>query len=410
MAACASRGVPMLEREAVRLRRIVVLGAGYAGVRAVQEMGPVLDEREIVLIDRGRSHAIVTEMYRVAAGGRPARGAEVPLHRLVPHHRNLVLLQAEVKELDWRQRVVRTGQGAVAYDTVLFCLGATPEYFDIPGARESTLTLQHLDSALRLRRRLESLARLGGGRVVIVGGGLTGVELAGAISAIHPGRFRLTLAQASPSILPDEDPRLAAYAEEVLQRGDIEVRRGEHVARVTKRTVVLRSGAVLPADLVVWAGGVRGNPLAAQAGLPVDGRGRVQVLPTLEVDGHPGLFAAGDAAHVPGAAGHALPPTAQLAVQEGRAAARNIAGLLAGREPQAFRPQVLGMTAALGRGYGIARLGRLRLTGRPANALHELALVRYLYGVGGLGLLTRGGYLSWRSVPETTAERKAYDV
>ena len=408
MAACPTRPDPMLEREAMRVRRIVVLGAGYAGVRAVQEMASVLDKREIVLVDRGRSHAIVTEMYRVAAGARPAGGAEVPLHRLVPHHRNLVLVQAEVEALDWRQRMVRTGLGAIEYDTALFCLGATPDYFDIPGARENGLTLQYLDSALRLRRRLESLARLGGRRVVIVGGGLAGIELAAAISARHPGRFRLTIAQARPSILPDEDPWLAAYAEQVLRRGDIDVRRDEHVTRVTKRTVVLRSGAWLPADLVVWAGGVQGNPLAAQAGLPVDGRGRVRVLPTLEVDGHPGLFAAGDAAHVPGAAGHALPPTAQLAVQEGRAAARNILGLIAGREPQPLHPQVLGMTSALDRGYGIARLGRLRLTGRPANALHEPALVRYLYGVGGLGLLTREGYLGWRRAPDLQEERKAH--
>ncbi len=381
------------------MRRIVILGAGYAGVRAVQELKASLEEREVWLIDRHRGHEVLTEMYKVAAGDRKADRVEIPLHRLLPHHRNLKIVQADIDGLDWRKREVLTSRGAIAYETVLICLGATPEYFHIPGAREHALTLQYLDSAVRLRRRLDRLARQGGRHVVIVGGGLTGVEIASEIASSHPGRFHLTLAQAKGTILPEEDPKLAAYAERVLDGAGIDVRRGEPVKRVLPRSVELQSGAMLPADLVIWTGGVRGNPLPKAAGLPVDERGRVKVRSTLEVEGHPELFAAGDVAAVPGADGHVLPPTAQLAVQEGLRAARNIVRVMAGEEPKPLRARILGMAASLGGGRGIAHVGRFRLKGRAGHLVHELALLRYLYGIGGLGLLSREGYLSWTHPP-----------
>ncbi len=391
------------------MRRLVILGAGYAGVRAAQTLTARLEELEVLLIDRHRGHEILSEMYKVAAGHREPARVEIPFHRLLPHHRHLSIVQADIERLDWRRREVLTSRGAIAYESLLVCLGATPEYDAVPGAREHALTLQYLDSAVRVRRRLERLVRRGGGHVVIVGGGLTGVELASEIASGHPGRFRLTLAQAADSILPDEDPELAAYAEEVLERADIDVRRGESVRRVGERGVQLSSGALLPADLVIWTGGVKGNPLPKEAGLPVDERGRLRVLGTLEVDGCPGIFAAGDVAAVPGSDGHALPPTAQLAVQEGVRAARNIERAMRGRELQPFRPRILGMTASLGRGRGIAHLGHLRLKGRPGQIVHELALLRYLYGIGGLGLLRREDYLSWTSPPAVTPPAKARD-
>ncbi len=389
------------------MRRLVILGAGYAGVRAAQTLTARLEEMEVVLIDRHLGQEILTEMYKVAAGHREPARVEIPLHRLLPHHRNLRIVQADIERLDWRRREVLTSRAAIAYESLLVCLGATPEYYAVPGAREHALTLQYLDSAVRVRRRLERLARRGGGHVVIVGGGLTGVELASEIASGHPGRFHLTLAQAAASILPDEEPRLAAYAERVLERVDIDVRRGESVRRVGEGGVQLSSGALLPADLVLWTGGVRGNPLPQEAGLPVDGRGRLRVLGTLEVDGCPGIFAAGDVAAVPGPDGHALPPTAQLAVQEGFRAARNIVRVMRGQEPQPLQVRILGMAASLGRGRGIARLGHLSLQGRPGQIVHEPALLRYLYGIGGLGLLRREGYLSWTSPPAATPQAKS---
>lgn len=387
------------------MQRIVVLGAGYAGVRAVQEIWHGLDRCEVTLVDRSRSHQILTEMYRVAAGDERPTAAEVPLARLLPRHRHLSLLQGDVETIDWRGREVRTSRGALSYDYLLLCLGATGQDADVPGLREHALTLRYLDSAVRVRRSLRRLDQAGGGRVVVVGGGLTGVELAAEIAARRAAPLHLTIAQADPMLLPDEDPALAAYAEDALRRSGIELCLGERVRRILAHGVELHSGALLPADLVIWTGGVRANPVAASSGLPVDRHGRLRVQGTLEAEGHPCLFGAGDIAAVPGPGGRTLPATAQLAVQEGRQAAGNILRLLDGREPRVLRPHILGVAASLGPRCGIARLGRFRLTGRPGWAVHELALLRYLYGLGGLGLLRREGYPGWRE-PALAPERR----
>jgi len=368
------------------VRRIVILGAGYAGVRAAQELIGVLDECEVWIVDRSRSHQILTEMYKVAAGGAAPERAQVPLRRLLPRHPHLHVLQGEIAQLEPAARCVRLASGRLAYDLALLGLGASPAC-EASGALRHAFSLQYLDSAVRLRRRLARLARAGGGRVVIVGGGLTGIELAGEIRTAFPQGLRVTIAQADPQLLPEEDPALADYAQETLQQGGVELRRGRRVVRVEPGRVVLEGDEEIAADICVWSGGVRANPLPAEAGLPVDGRGRVRVLPTLEVLGHPGLFAAGDLAAVPGPGGHTLPPTAQLAVQEGRQAARNMLRVLRGEEPLPLRARILGMAAPLGGAHGVARLGRLRLTGRPALAVHRFALLGYLYGIGGIGLI-----------------------
>ncbi len=383
------------------MQRIVILGGGYAGVRAAQEIVRRDLDAETVLVDRGHYHQVVTEMYRVAAGAEEPSGVQLSLRRLLPTNPRLTLLRAEVRSVDCRERTVHTDRGIVPYKYVLLALGGDPEYYGVAGAREHALTLQYLDSAVRVRRRLRALAAAqGGGRIVIVGGGLTGVELASEIAEHAAGKFTLTIVQAAPTILPEEDAKLASYAQGELEKHHIEIRRGEPVTDVLARSVKLKSGAEIPSDLTIWTGGVRANPIPKEAGLPCDGRGRVLVDEQLEAQGHPGVFAAGDIAHVPAPrAPNGLPPTAQLAVQEGRQAGRNIALVLRGEEPKPLHAKILGTAAALGDRHGIAHVGRFRLTGRAGHVMHELALLRYLYGVGGMGLLEREAYLSWARPP-----------
>lgn len=384
------------------MRRIVILGAGYAGVRAAQVLLDGLRDEELAVIDRASCHQIVTEMYKVAAGEVPEARVCLPLSRLLPLHPRLTILQAEVQEILPRDREIRTSRGVVPYDLMLLALGATTEYYDVPGAEKNCLTLQYLDSAVRLRRRLRALSERGRGRIVIVGGGLTGVELAAEIRDAYPGEFPIDIVQAAPAILPEEDAVLASFAQHELEAHRITIHRGIPVKEVGARSVLLGSGDELPSDLTVWTGGVRANPLAKAAGLPTGQRGRVLVDQNLEVEAWPGIFAAGDVAAIPARDGKGfLPPTAQLAVQEGTLAARNIQRAVRGQELHAFVPHILGSAASVGRVSGIARVGRFRLTGRPGHAVHELSLLRYLYGLGGIGLLRREGYLSWARPPAT---------
>ncbi len=382
------------------LVRVAILGGGYAGVRAVQEILRHDLDAEIVLVDRGHYHQVVTEMYKVAAGAEQPSGVQFPLRRLLPASPRLMMLQAEVQSLDPRERIVRTDRGTVPYKRLVLALGSAPEYYGVAGAEEHALTLRYLDSAVRVRRRLRSLRASGGGRVVIVGGGLTGVQLAGEIADHLAKDIHISIVQATPAILPEEDEELASYVERELVQHNIKIYRGEPASEVLPHSVKLTSGCEIPSDLTIWTGGVRANQIPQEAGLPCDGRGRVLVDAQLEVEGHPGVFAAGDIAHIPSPDGkHALPPTAQLAVQEGLQAGRNIVRVLRGDEPQALHARVLGTAAAIGDRHGIANIGRFRLTGRAGHAMHELALLRYLYGVGGLGLLRREAYLSWSRPP-----------
>lgn len=384
------------------MRRIVIMGAGYAGVRAAQVLLEDLGDSELTIIDRESCHQIVTEMYKVAAGEVPEARVCLPLNRLLPPNPRLTVLRAEAQEIRPRDREVVTDRGRVPYDLLLVALGAVTEYYNVPGAQRYALTLQYLDSALRLRRRLRELTGKGReGRLVIIGGGLTGVELAGEIRDAYPGDFEIAIVQASPAILPEEDASLAAFAQHALEQHRITIHRGIPVKEVRPRSVLLGSGAELPSDLTVWTGGVRANELPKASGLPCGSRGRVRVDENLEVQGWPAAFAAGDVAAVPTKDGKgALPPTAQLAVQEGAAVGRNILRVLHDEELKPFVPHILGSAASVGRVAGIAHIGRFRLTGRPGHAMHELALLRYLYGLGGIGLLRREGYLSWARPPK----------
>jgi NADH dehydrogenase len=371
------------------MAKVVVLGAGYAGLQAAREAARA-PEASVILVDRSLHHQLVTEMHRVASAEVDPAEVTFPVQRLVG--REVDFRRAEVVSIHPSERRVQTSQGALAYDLLVLALGSAAEYYGVPGADRHALTLQYLDSALRIKNRLNQLIRRGEAvEVVVVGGGLTGVELASALADHLRERrcrdWRIVLLQAAPTVLPEETEELIRYAEESLVAEGVVVREGTPVARVEPDAVVLDSGERVPASLIIWTGGVRANPIPGEAGLPTDRRGRVLVDERLRVEGHPEVFACGDVALVKSPdSGQPLPPTAQLAIQTGRAVGRNIGLLLAGEALRPFRPRILGTVASIGRRRGIAHLGRFRLKGRVALTLKRLALLRYLYEVGGLAV------------------------
>lgn len=392
------------------MKRLVILGAGYAGVQAARSAVKGQHDAEVWLVDQNPYHQLVTEMYRVVGGDIAPERLTIPVERLVDR-RKVHIVTARVSALDITRKTVATETGHITYDVLLLALGSEPEYFGVPGARRYAHTLQYLDSARRLKRRLKELTESPSRQplqIVAVGGGLTGIELIAEIAEYIRHKFgftlsvSITLIQAAPSILPEETRDLVAYAEKVLSGWDIDIRVDTSVQSVEAREVRLGTGETLPSDLTIWAGGVRANHIPAQAGLPTDKRGRVLVDSHLVVNGTPSILAAGDVAlAMDPATVRPLPPTAQLAVQAGRVAGKNaLLTLTAGGGLQPFSPKPLGTAASLGRHLGVANFSRFQLRGRPALALKQLSLWRYLMSVEGLGAGFSESPLSWWFDPQ----------
>jgi len=384
------------------VKRLVILGAGYAGIQATRRAERAEGDIDITLVDQNGYHQLVTEMYRVVAGEVDEEALTLPVRHLIDTER-VTFRRASVKEIRRGAHLVATDAGDVPYDALVIALGSEPEYYHVPGAARYAYTLQYIDSARRLRHRLgELMGREKAPRVVVVGGGLTGVELIAEIGeylthhfprqTVHP----LTLVQAAPQILPEETDDLVRYAEKVMGGFDIDIREATPVKEVGSRAVVLGDGTVLPSDLTIWAGGVRANAVPCRSGLPADKRGRIEVDLALQVKGSEGVFAAGDVAlALDPSSGRPLPPTAQLAVAGGRVAGDNAVALLEGRALRTFRPKGLGVIASLGRTRGVADFRRFRLKGRAAMVAKKLALWRYLIGVEGIGMGFREVPFSW---------------
>lgn len=325
------------------MRRVVVLGGGYAGLAFVQGLRRAkLADVEITLVDRYPFHTLLTETHTVAAGSRPVRLVKVPLRLLQP---GVELVTARVTGIDTAQHQVLTDAAVVPYDILAFCLGGIDNDFDIPGVREHALFLRGPRDAERIRARLKHLATQDG--VVIVGGGLTGVELA-AEMAMHGKHRRITVVESHHSLVNGLPAALQERARRRLGWLGVNVLTGTRVEQVAPDRVHIADGSILMAAMVVWATGVKGHPLVPELGVTVDHLGRALVSPDLQTD-LAGIYVLGDSAVCrPAPELPALPHSAQLAEQMGFAAAANVAAQLQGQPARIFHPHMRGILCDLG--------------------------------------------------------------
>ncbi|MBX5476383.1 MAG: NAD(P)/FAD-dependent oxidoreductase [Clostridia bacterium] len=368
---------------------IVILGAGYAGLSAYLELRRALGRRgEVVLVNRGRTHYFTTELHEFVAGDEEEADITVPLDRLVqPPHR---LVIDRVAAIDAAARVVRCERTEVPYGWLIVALGSIPEYYGVPGAKEHGVPLTDLRSARRLRNRLAGLAeRRPDARVIVVGGGLTGVQLAAEIAESDPG-LQVTVVDAGPQIMPGFEPELVEAAVRTLESKGVRLLTGRAIVEVDGEHVTLEGGETRGYDLLVWAGGVRANPVVRASGLPVTRGDRGLVDAHLRCTADERIFLAGDcSAPTDPATGRVVPPTAQMAVQEGRLAARNVCRAMRGEPLEAFVPRQRGVFASLGRHEGVGRWGRESLYGVPAMVIKRLVEAHHAYDVGGVAYLLR---------------------
>ena len=369
------------------LPHVVIIGGGFAGLWAVRGLAsaPV----RITLVDRGNHHLFQPLLYQVATAGLSAPDIAAPLRHILLRQRNVEVRMATVNGIDATAKRVTLDDGtSLDFDTLLLASGATHAYFGNDHWAEHAPGLKTLDDALDLRRKLllaferaeaatDPAEREAWLHFAIVGGGPTGVELAGTLAEIarhtlkdqfrniDPAQARVRLIEAGPRVLSAFPDDLSAKAQRQLVKLGVEVSTGAPVKSISADGYTL-GDAFVPAKTVVWAAGVAASPLGAMLGAPLDRAGRVQVQPDLSVPGHPHVFVAGDLAALMQANGKPVPGVAPAAKQMGRVVAANIRARLAGKPSTAFAYKDFGNLATIGRMAAVVDLGKLRFSGMLA--------------------------------------------
>ena len=380
-------------------KRIVIIGAGFAGLWAARSL--VGADADVLILDRNNYHTFPPLLYQVAAAEIEPEQIAFPVRGILHRLPGIRFGMYEVRSINLETRIIETSCRDSWYDYLIVATGSATDFLGVPGASEHAFQLKTLDQAIHLRNHILRLfedavcqSEINGMchplNIAIVGGGPTGVEFAGALAelvrgpfkkdypAIDCSRVRIVLIEASDRLLPGIGHRGSDYAAARLDEMGVEVRLESPVTDVSPNSIKLEDGTVIPTETVVWTAGARGDAPATW-GLPVARNGRIAVEPTLQVPGHPGVYVAGDLAYVEDS-GRPLPMIAPVAIQQGTAAAESIKRLMAGHDPEPFRFADKGMMVTIGRRSAVARVKARVFTGLAAWILW---LVVHIYNLIG---------------------------
>jgi NADH dehydrogenase len=362
---------------------VIIAGGGFGGLYAARALhnAPV----RVTLLDRKNHHVFQPLLYQVATAALSPGDIASPIRWILRHQPNVEVQLAELRGVDAARRTVLLTDGEMSYDYLILATGSTHAYFGHDQWREAAPGLKSLEDALEIRRRVlmaferaerqdDPSKRRALLTFLVVGGGATGVELAGALAEISrhslarnfrhfdPGSARVLLLEGGPSLLANFPEKLRMAARRHLEQIGVEVRTDTVVTRVSPG-VVDAAGESIEAATILWAAGVAASPVGGTLGVPTDRAGRVLVQQDLTIPGHPEVFVAGDLASLNGPDGKPLPGVAQVAIQMGKHSARNIRRSIAGEANLPFKYVDLGNMATIGRGFAIADFGWLRLKG-----------------------------------------------
>ena len=362
---------------------VVIIGGGFGGLMAARKLAR--SAVRITLIDRKNHHTFQPLLYQVATAGLSPGEIAAPIRWILRGRPNIQVLLAEVEDFDLLRRVVKTSDEEIAYDYLIVAAGVSHAYFGHDEWESLAPGLKTIEDALELRRRILLAYELAERRAangedelplnfVVVGGGPTGVELAGTLAeiarnvlanefrSIDPKRTRILLLEGGPRILPAYPEDLSQSAVEQLQRLGVEVQTSSLVTGVEPGAVRMGE-ARIPAAVILWAAGVAASPLGKKLGVPVDRAGRVLVNPDLSIAGHPEVFVIGDLATLKDEHGKLLPGVAPVAMQEGTATAKNIQRDLQREPRQNFHYVDKGSLATIGRAAAVADFGKFHFSG-----------------------------------------------
>ena len=377
--------------------KIVIVGAGFAGLTAAQRLARL--SVQVTIIDRKNHHTFQPLLYQVATAGLSPGEIAAPIRWILRGKDNVEVLLGEVTDFDMEKKKVITKQQVLDYDFLIIASGATHAYFGHEEWEPLAPGLKTIENALEIRRRVLLAFELAERKAerqkaehqhpgedrsssplqfAVIGGGPTGVELAGTLAEIarhalnhefrniDPRLSRILLIEGGPRVLPAYSEELSRKAEAQLRRLGVEVRTSRMVTRVEPGAVWVGDERI-PSQVVLWAAGVAASPLGRKLGVAVDRAGRALVQPDLSIPGHPNVFVVGDLAALTDENGKMLPGVASVAIQEGKAVADNIARDLTS-QPQSqprrnFRYNDKGSLATIGRAAAVAQFGKFELSG-----------------------------------------------
>lgn len=372
---------PSVLRRAGHRPRVVVIGAGFAGLRAVRDLRRA--DVDVIVVDRRNHHLFQPLLYQVATAGLSPSDIAHPIRSILRKQKNATTILAEVKNVDAEGRRVILEDREIDYDWLVVATGATHSYFGRDDWADHAPGLKSVEDALEIRRRilrafeqaeLDPEHREEWLTFVVIGAGPTGVELAGAICeiaqhalsnefrAIEPALARVVLIEGADHVLPIYPEELSASARRQLEQLGVEVHTGTLIEEIAETFVRGNDGERIPTRTVLWGAGVKGSSLGARLGVDVDRQGRVPVTADLSIEGRRELFVAGDLAAAR-TDGVPVPGVAPAAIQAGKHVARCIRADLAGDDRPEFRYRDKGSLATIGRVRAVADLGRLKFSG-----------------------------------------------
>jgi len=359
---------------------VLVLGGGFAGVGAARQLKDA--DADVVLVDKHDYHTFQPLLYQLATDLLETAAVGHPLRDLFHEQPNVAVHQASVTGIDLAKREVRFAEMApVSYDYLVLAVGAQVNFFGTEGAAEHGFPMYTLSDAVRLKEHVlqrweaadrdPALVEDGALNVVVVGGGATGIETAGALAELYRAEFakdypalpqedaRIVLVEAGPALLTMFKSDIRDYTKRTLEKFGVEVVLGEIVASVGPTRVTLKSGTELEAHTLVWGAGLQAAPIAALLGLELEKGNRVPVEADLSVGEHPEVFAVGDVAWITDTkTKQVLPQLGSVALQAGERAGENIALRLAGKDPEPFAYHDKGTMATIGRGAAVMQTAR----------------------------------------------------
>jgi NADH dehydrogenase len=390
-----------METQAPAGPRVVIIGAGFGGLQAAKHLGnkPV----RVTVIDRTNYHLFQPLLYQVATAALSPADIAAPVRGILSKYENIEVILAEAQAVDVEARLVRTTEREISYDYLILATGARHSYFGHNEWEKLAPGLKSLEDAVEIRRRIlvafefaektqDLEARAAAMNFVVIGGGPTGVEMAGAIAEIarktlakdfrhiDPSTARVILVEGDQRVLSAFPEDLSASALEQLKELGVEVILGAHAENLTENGLEV-GGKFIPCRVKIWAAGNTASPVGKTLGVPVDRAGRVIVQDDLTIPGHPEVQVIGDLANFTSAKdSKPLPGVSPVAIQEGRHAARNILHMVEGAKPQRFYYWDKGSMATIGRHRAVADLNLVHFSGFPAWLAWLFIHILYLVG------------------------------